>query len=287
MSRAPRRPRSGGRAPPERAPLRGVGRLDSRPPLAGLLLTISGYPPVFLLSAVLLLAAAALVSVDGTREVRGRGRPSQGWVRLLSGAVRSPFPGLNTGGALSFGAVLLLQTANSASVITMPLLVTQTLRGTTRDVGLLFGLSAALEIPLMLGLGWAAGRFGYLRVLLLSWLLGLLYFASMAAVTSTWQIAIAQVLAAVYVAGLVGVAMAYFQQLLDEPGSASTLYFNGITAGGTIAGVFWAVAVAAGGYRGAYVACLFLAAASTVLLVTGYLLRRRPAAPEAPRADVR
>ena len=104
-----------------------------------------------------------------------------------------------------------------------------------------------------------------------------MYFGVMAAVTSTWQIAIAQVLCAIYVAGLVGVALAYFQDLLAEPGSASTLYFNGLTAGNTIGGVLWGVAVAAGGYRAAYVACLLLAAASTVLLVSGHLLRRYPA----------
>jgi SET family sugar efflux transporter-like MFS transporter len=64
------------------------------------------------------------------------------------------------GVALSAGAVVLLQTANSMSVTTMPLLLTVTMRGSTRDVGLVFGLSAALEIPVMLTLGWAAGRFG-------------------------------------------------------------------------------------------------------------------------------
>jgi MFS family permease len=178
------------------------------------------------------------------------------WARLVSRAWRSPFPGLSGGGALSAGAIVLLQTANAMSLITMPLLITRTVRGTTRDVGLIFGLSAALEIPCMLLLGWAAGRFAYLRVMLLSWLFGPLLFASMAAATSIWQIAIAQVLSALYVAGLLGVALAYFQQLLDEPGSATTPYFNGLTAGSTIAGVLWGAAVAAGGYRGAYIACL-------------------------------
>jgi SET family sugar efflux transporter-like MFS transporter len=257
------------------------------PPLAGLLLTVTGYPQLFLVVAVLLLATAALVMADGTREVHRPGRPAEGWGRLLSRAARSPFPGLATGGVLSAGAIVLLQTANSMATITTPLLVTQTLHGTTRDVGLIFGLSAGLEIPCLVGLGWAAGRFGYLRALLVSWLVGPLYFVAMAAVTGTWQIAIAQVLSAIYVAGLVGVALAYFQDLLAEPGSASTLYFNGITAGNTIAGVLWGVAVAAGGYRGAYVACLLLAVASTVLLVTGHRQRRRPAGPEAPPADVR
>jgi SET family sugar efflux transporter-like MFS transporter len=246
------------------------------PPLAGVLLTVTGFPQLFLMVAVLLLATAALVA-DGTRPRPRPDRPPENWPRLLSRSARSPFPGLTAGAVLSVGAIVLLQTANSMATITMPLLVTQTLHGTTRDVGLIFGLAAGLEIPCMLALGWAAGRFGYLRVLLVSWLAGPLYFATMAAVTSTSQIAVVQVLSAVYVAGLVGVALAYFQDLLAEPGSASTLYFNGLTAGNTIGGVLWGVAVAAGGYRAAYVACLLLAAASTGLLVSGHMLRRQPA----------
>jgi SET family sugar efflux transporter-like MFS transporter len=111
--------------------------------------------------------------------------------------------------------------------------------------------------------------------MLLSWLFGLLYFGSVAIAAATWQVAAAQVLSAVYVAGLVGVGIVYFQELVDEPGSASTLYFNGITAGSTLAGVVWGAVVVATGYRGAFAACVVLTAASIVLLAVGHLMRRR------------
>jgi SET family sugar efflux transporter-like MFS transporter len=112
--------------------------------------------------------------------------------------------------------------------------------------------------------------------MLLSWLFGLLYFGSVGLATATWQVALATGLAAVYVPGLVSVAIVYFQELLDEPGSASTLYFNALTAGGTVAGLVWGIVVAARGYRGAYAACVLLTAASIVMLAAGHLLRRRP-----------
>jgi SET family sugar efflux transporter-like MFS transporter len=245
-------------------------------PLAGLLLSVSGFPVAFLLVALLLLASAVLVVADGEPRARPVEQPARSWSRLLSRAARSPFPGLGAGAAVSAGAVVVLQTANSMSVTTMPLLVTVNLRGSPRDVGLIFGLGAALEIPVMLAMGWAAGRFGSLRIMLLSWLFGLLYFGSVGLATATWQVALATGLAAVYVPGLVSVAIVYFQELLDEPGSASTLYFNALTAGGTVAGLVWGIVVAARGYRGAYAACVLLTAASIVLLAAGHLLRRRP-----------
>jgi SET family sugar efflux transporter-like MFS transporter len=245
-------------------------------PLAGLLLSVSGFPVAFLLVAVLMLAVAVLVVADGDPRARPVGQPARSWSRLLSRAARSPFPGLGAGVAVSAGAVVVLQTANSMSVTTMPLLVTMTLRGSPRDVGLIFGLAATLEIPVMLAMGRAAGRFGALRVMLVSWLFGLLYFGLVGVATATWQVALATVLSAIYVPGLVSVAIVYFQELLDEPGSASTLYFNSLTAGSTVAGLIWGVVVASRGYRGAYAACVLLTAASIVLLAAGRLLLRRP-----------
>jgi SET family sugar efflux transporter-like MFS transporter len=247
-------------------------------PLTGLLLSASGFPVTFLLVGGLLLVAAVLVVADGEPRARPGGQPARSWSRLLSRAARSPFPGLSASVAISAGAVVVLQTANSMSVTTMPLLVTVTLRGSPREAGLIFGLAATLEIPVMLGLGWAAGRFGSLRVMLSSWLFALLYFGSVGIATATWQVALATVLSAVYVPGLVSVAIVYFQELLDEPGSASTLYFNSLTAGSTVAGLVWGVVVAARGYRGAYTACVLMAAASIVLLAAGHLPRRRPRA---------
>jgi len=56
--------------------------------------------------------------------------------------------------------------------------------------------------------------------------------------------------------------------LIDEAGRASTHYFNGLTAGFMFAGAMWGLAATRGGYRGAFVACLLLAAASTALLTS-------------------
>jgi MFS transporter, SET family, sugar efflux transporter len=238
------------------------------PPLAGLVLTVSGFPQAFLLVAALMLAAAVLVAADGARAVRpaaepGRASPRARWRDVATAGV-----------ALSTAAVVALQTANSMSVTTMPLLLTTVLRGSPGDVGMFFGLGAALEIPIMLALGWAGGRFGSLRILLLSWSFALLYFGLVGEATATWQVFAVLLLSAVYVAGLVGLAIVYFQELVDEPGRASTLYFNGITAGSTVAGVLWGAVVVAAGYRGAYAACVVLTAASIVLLAAGHLLRR-------------
>lgn len=254
------------------------------PPLAGLLLAVSGFSQLFLVVVGLLAGAALLAVADGTAAVADADRPPPRWGSLLSRTARSPFPGLDAGAALAAGSVALLQTANSMSITTMPLFVTQNLHGSTGDVGLLLGGSAALEIPVMIAMGWAAGRIGYFPVLLGSWVLGPIYYGAVALATSTWHVALAQVVCAIYMSGLFGVAIAYFQDLMGEPGSASTLYFNAITAGSTIAGVAWGGAVASAGYRGAYVTCLGLAVTSTVMLVAGHLVRRRRVRPASSRS---
>lgn len=249
------------------------------PPAAGLLLAATGFPQLFLVEAAILAVAAVLVLADGGDAPGGGrghgGRPARGWSGLLALAARARLPRLGAGVALAATAVVLLQTANAMSVTTMPLLVTVNLRGSPRDVGLIFGLAAALEIPVMLALGWAAGRAGSLRVMLASWLFGLLYFGAVGLATATWQVAAATVLSAVYVPGLVSVAIVYFQELVEERGAASTLYFNSLTAGSTVAGVLWGAVVAVSGYRGSYAASVLLTAVSIVVLAAGHLVGRR------------
>lgn len=239
------------------------------PPLFGLIVSTSGFPLAFLLVAALMLAAAVLVAADGEGGTGDRGDrqagPARGWSRLLGGGV-----------ALATGAVIALQTANSMSVTTMPLLITVTLHGSPRDVGLVFGLTATLEIPAMLGLGRAAGRLGSLPVMLSSSVFGLLYFGFLAVAGTTWQVALAQLLNAVFVPGLVALALVYFHELLREPGVASTLYFNSTTAGSTVAGVLWGAVVVASGYRGALWTCVGLTAAGIAMLGASQR-RRRPA----------
>jgi len=242
------------------------------PPAAGALLTVTGFPQIFLLEAVVVAAAAALVVADGERGA-DRVRVDQP-ARRSSGLVRWPFPQLGAGVALAAGAVVLVQTANSMSVTTMPLLVTTVLHGSPRDVGLVFGLSAGLEVPVMLALGRVAGRYGSLRVMLPSLLFGVLYFACVGVATSTWEVFAAQVLSTVYVSGLYGVGIAYFQELVAEPGTASTLFFNSLTTGSTVAGVLWGAVVVASGYRGTLAAGVALTATSIVVLGAGHVLSR-------------
>jgi SET family sugar efflux transporter-like MFS transporter len=93
--------------------------------------------------------------------------------------------------------------------------------------------------------------------------------------TSIWEVFAAQVLSTVYVSGLYGVGIAYFQELVAEPGTASTLFFNSLTTGSTVAGVLWGAVVVATGYRGTLAAGVALTAVSMVVLAAGHLVRRR------------
>lgn len=211
------------------------------PPLAAILVGVTGFRGVFALAAVIYLLAAAVV----VRWLPELGDPGGGVAAAGAGGLRAEV-------VLAAVAFVLLQGATAVGVLAMPLFVTDVLGGTTADAGFVLGLCAALEIPLMLGFGALAVRVDRRRVVLAGAAVALAYYAVVLAAGAVWQVAAAQALHAVVISAVMGVGISYFQDFDPaRPGRATTLYTNTANLSAMLSGPLLAVAQHFG-YRAAY-----------------------------------
>jgi SET family sugar efflux transporter-like MFS transporter len=187
------------------------------PPLGALLIVGGGFTGLFVASAAVYVLAV-VVTLVWLPEL-GVSSPPSHEVEQRSGLRREV--------VLAAAAFVLLQCATSVGVAAMPLFVTEDLGGTTGDAGLVLGLCAALEIPLMLGFGALAIRVDHRVLVLAGGAVALAYYGIMLATEATWQVMAAQVLHAVVISAVMGVGISYFQDLAPgRPGYASTLFTN-------------------------------------------------------------
>jgi MFS family permease len=119
-------------------------------PLGGtLLLAAAGYRGLFLVTSAIYLAIASLVFLflaSRKANPRNSGKSNAGNSSLKTKQIR-----------LSFIAFILLFMVNAMNLVNTPLFIVNELQGSHTDVGLVVGICADLEIPIMLVLG-ALGR---------------------------------------------------------------------------------------------------------------------------------
>ncbi|MEV6342162.1 sugar efflux transporter [Actinoplanes sp. NPDC051851] len=159
-----------------------------------------------------------------------------------------------------------LQTTMVLGVQAMSLYVSTDLGGTVGDAGLVLGLCAALEIPLMLGFGLLSTRVPIRRLILAGVACGAVYQALAAVSGTTWMLAAAQVLNAIFIAANSGLGISYVQDMMpDQPGRATTLFTNTFPIGQILAAPLFGFAQQYD-YRLAYVMNLVLAVVGLTLL---------------------
>ncbi|MDU0293910.1 sugar efflux transporter [Saccharothrix longispora] len=234
------------------------------PPLGALLMTAAGFTGLFTAAAAMyvLTAVATLIWLPRlgpdpvvTADVDHRPDPRGGFL-------------------LASAAFVLLQGATAVGVAAMPLFITEDLGGTAGDAGLVLGLCAALEIPLMLGFGALAVRFDHRVLVLAGGALALAYYSVMVLVQATWQVMAAQVLHAVVISAVMGVGISYFQDLApDRPGYATTLYTNTARISAMTSGPLLGAAQHFG-YRTAYGMGLVMSVLGLALLLADRRQRR-------------
>jgi SET family sugar efflux transporter-like MFS transporter len=238
------------------------------PPIAALLLQAGGFRVLYLTAAAMYAAAAVVVLLRLDE------------VSPPAHVERAPAGRAGAGVLVVVAALALMQSAGVLGVQALSLYLGHVLHAGVRDAGLILGLCAALEIPLMLGVGALTGRFPLRRLILLGSGLGVLYFALLALTTHSWQVAALQLLNAGFIAAVQGTGISYVQELLPgEPGRASTLAVNAYPIAAIVAGPL--LGVAAGlGYRYAYAFGTALCAAGLALLLTTgrHRTAERPAA---------
>jgi len=241
-------------------------------PLAAALLGLIDYTGLFIATAVAYVVILGLITslkppgaatgtaATGTAATGISTRPAP--ARAASTGAE-PGKGTLIGSAAAFVA---LQCVTSLTVTTMPLFVSVDLHSSVGGAGLVLGLCAALEIPLMMVFGSLASRWPLRRLLLAGCGFGIAYCLVVSLSEAVWQVAVAQVLHACYVCAIGGLGISYFQQLLPSAlGRATTLFSNAGRVSGMLAGLVFGV-VEAHGYRLAYVASLGLSLAGTAIL---------------------
>jgi SET family sugar efflux transporter-like MFS transporter len=245
------------------------------PPLSAFLLDAGSFVWVFG-TAALMYAIAALVATFSLDEIAVPAPPTGAepvddwhdappWTLWLTAA-----------------AFTLLQIPLTLAVQALPLFIDTELGGDIGDAGLLLGLCAALEIPLMLSFGALAIRTPVRVLLFVGSAGGIAYYGLTAVATSLWVLVVAQALNALFIAAIAGLGISYMQDMLPgHPGRATTMFTNTFPLGAMLAGPLFGLAQHYG-YRLAYWLCAALCVAGLLLLiVVRPTPTRRPTSPRA------
>lgn len=138
---------------------------------------------------------------------------------------------------LLFSICTLMWGTNSLYIINMPLYLINELHLPEKLAGVMMGVAAGLEIPVMLIAGYYARKFGKRFLMRVAVVAGVLFYLGMLTLQSPALLLTLQLLNAVYIGILAGIGMLYFQDLMPgQAGAATTLYTNTTRVGWIIAG---------------------------------------------------
>ena len=163
---------------------------------------------------------------------------------------------------LIMAAFILLQATNAAAMTIMTLYVTETLRLDVIWAGIALGVAAALEVPALIFIGRLSDRYSHLGLIATGCLAGIAYYVGLAFVTGPIVLIALQVLNAWFFAGIAGVGLPLFQQMIARPGLSTGLYMNTRRIGAILSGPVIAIgSLTVLGQRG-----IFLTSAALTLI---------------------
>ena len=182
-----------------------------------------------------------------------------------------------------FLSFALLFAASTMGIMNLPLLVLNVLHGTGQHVGIIYSIAPAFEIPFMLFFGLLATRGDQARLIRISVVLAVIYYALLALIRVPWQAYPLQILSAAITAVVGGVAISFFQSFLPEqPGTATNLYSVAGRIGSTAGYLMFGTLASAFGHRIVFLACTLLCAGALAILL---VYRDRPSRAWTVRSD--
>lgn len=243
------------------------------PPLAALLLADRGFAYTYGLVAVM-YGIAALIVLRWLPEAGGPAGHAEHVEIHTPEAPRSTI-------FLLVAGFTVVQTSMALGVQAMPLFISTELGGTIGQAGLVLGLCAALEIPLLLGFGALGARVPLRTLILIGVGFGIAYQAVAVGAGSVGVLAGAQVLNAIFIAAVGGLNITYMQDLMPgHPGRATTLITNTFPIGQILAAPAFGLAQHFD-YRLAYGVNLGLCVLGLLLMLAAR--RRRRIVPQVPK----
>jgi SET family sugar efflux transporter-like MFS transporter len=216
-----------------------------------------GFRAVFLTSAASAVVALATLAFVKARPVSGeatRHKPR-----------KSANGGLAI--ALAFAALAMFHTALFMGSIPLPIVVTSTLNGTERDVGLMFSLCAALEIVVMGAFIWRPLKQGERAAIAAGFAAFVAYFVVLVLARSVGPVFWAQILRAISIALVTYLGIGFLQSLMPHrAGAAAALFSNAAQVGSVAASLGVGALGQAFGYESIFFVCAVLSAAGLVLI---------------------
>ena len=179
-------------------------------------------------------AAEPAVSTAAGPGVRGAAEPAASPVTAAPVTVAPEVPWSTL--LLTAAGFTLLQAPMTLAVQALSLFLRDDLGVSVRDAGVVLGTCAALEVPLMLGLGTLASRIPLRIPVLAGSVCGVVYYTAVALASSTWMLIGAQVFNATFIASVSGLGISYMQAMRPaHPGQATTLFTNTFPIGALLA----------------------------------------------------
>ncbi|QGM80764.1 sugar efflux transporter [Otariodibacter oris] len=122
---------------------------------------------------------------------------------------------------------LLVWTCNSMMFINMPIYLNTDLGLSDRLTGVLMGMAAGIEIPVMLIAGYCTNWMSRKTLMIIGIVAGMCYYMALSFVQTEFQLIAIQLLNGLFVGILASIGMLYFQDLMPyKMGTATTLYNN-------------------------------------------------------------
>ncbi|EPX4134296.1 sugar efflux transporter [Vibrio vulnificus] len=192
------------------------------PPLAFLLKAAYSFEASFTVAAIV-IALSILVIFRGIpnveRNLRVEKEPSRangGWVSSVNSLV-----------FIYCLIIVLAFGANNLYIVSMPLYLSQELKVDANWLGVLFGVAALCEIPVMLWAGKLARRWSALSIMKVGIASGVLFYSAMLVATNYTHLIIAQILNGIFIGTCATLGMVVMQDMMkDKLGTASTLFSN-------------------------------------------------------------
>ncbi|ELA3117362.1 sugar efflux transporter [Vibrio vulnificus] len=192
------------------------------PPLAFLLKAAYGFEASFTVAAIV-IALSILVIFRGIPNVKRNPRVEKEPSRANGGWVSSVNPLV----FIYCLSIVLAFAANNLYIVSMPLYLSQELKVDANWLGVLFGVAALCEIPVMLWAGKLARRWSALTIMKVGIASGVLFYSVMLVATNYTHLIVAQIFNGIFIGTCATLGMVVMQDMMkDKLGTASTLFSN-------------------------------------------------------------
>jgi MFS transporter, SET family, sugar efflux transporter len=245
------------------------------PPLATLIIGWFGNRAIlFAIAAVAVLNLATTAVMISYR--RAAARDATADPQAAGRAAAQDVASVGRGGlVLIMTAFVFLQATNATAMTIMTVYVTETLRLGVLWAGVALGVAAAIEVPALLIMGRLADRFSHLGLIATSCVAGIAYYLGLAFVDGPVALIALQLLNAWCFAGVAGVGLPLFQELIPRPGLSTGLFMNTRRIGAIVSGPVIAIgALSAYGQRGIFLVCAALTLLGLIVIAVAGRLSR-------------